>query len=143
MFLTGASTGSTTRSEPFTVSRNTPQSESSGLIGGEDPFLSFLSSCRCHDSFDSYLANHEAFFYVFDSIPLALSVGVFIYFWPSYALDASGAIIPTTSNVEMSGVKGRIPEVQGFSAGAGQGVFQGGYRNGRNQKPDGGPFQPL
>jgi hypothetical protein len=125
------------------VSPNTRLGEFSGLVGNEDPLLRFLSSCRCHESFDSYLANHEAFFYVFDSIPLALSVGVFIYFWPPYALDASGAIIPTTSSVEMSGTKGRIPEVRGFSAGAGQGVFQKGYRNGRNQKPDGGPFQPL
>lgn len=59
------------------------------------------------------MANHEVFFYIFDSIPLAASVGVYIYFWPPHALNECAQVLPHSqisgSSVEMSHGKERAP----------------------------------
>ena len=49
-------------------------------------------------STDSYVTSHEAFFYVFDTIPLALSVGLFVFFWPPFALDNAVSELHMTSS---------------------------------------------
>lgn len=34
-------------------------------------------------SYDGYIPTHEAFFYLFDSLPLAIAIGLYAVWWPA------------------------------------------------------------
>lgn len=55
-----------------------------------------------------YIATHEAFSYVFDSLPLFLAMSVYIWVWPAKFLpvdgarDVSLAIVRTSSKYSLA-----------------------------------------
>ncbi|KAF8554877.1 hypothetical protein OG21DRAFT_1011932 [Imleria badia] len=44
---------------------------------------------------NSYLSNHEAFFYVFDSLPLLIGISAYAFYWPSRYLQPSLSHTPS------------------------------------------------
>jgi len=48
-----------------------------------------------------YLITHEVYFYVFDVLPLALAIGIYIFFWPSNYIESS-VFEPVTRDPEIA-----------------------------------------